>query len=632
MIVLTFNKIKVVQVLLLIFFFCNHSFSQVTIGSKQPPVEGALLELTEGSITSKGLGMPRVKLTHEDNLFPMFWDSDTNLPLNSYTTNKVNIDFQHTGLFVYNVSEEPPFCPGLYLWTGSLWERLGGACSHLIFKVTPTTPMNFWSGRNGMVINPHELNLSWSPNEAEISYINTAVSGYSPVLIDDTSFSPLLSSHPNNLPLSFTPLPMTAEEVSDAGNPFKTKKSVLTLQVEHDGEVVKQTLDVKQTNKAIKINGSMNPVNKFYSTNRSDVASVESNAKWKISSITPANSAVSSSVVGTEYGEEREDGTASPIVDVSYQVNTGPAYSRYSYITFSDTQSPKRFNDVVLSISQCAGITDLTLKEYKDIWENVYGILPGDEPNSNGDLSKNTNKTQWHYANPAAPSDKEIFFSAEFGNAGRWMITNLATTSYPPRTDGSSTNILPSLTNNYSNSTTTAYWGYPDKNELSFIRRERIGYLYNWYAATGGVIKSTADVDGHPSIQGICPYGWHLPSRLEWRQLLDEIKEYPSLWSDHTLVNDNTTFYAMKDKCEFPGNEGKSFDILKGGFSFLLSGGFEGGSAKWWQAESVWWTSTSQDASRAHYMTFYQSYKLEQPGLNPKQRGFSVRCKKDNKF
>ncbi|MBO4231759.1 MAG: fibrobacter succinogenes major paralogous domain-containing protein, partial [Bacteroidales bacterium] len=45
------------------------------------------------------------------------------------------------------------------------------------------------------------------------------------------------------------------------------------------------------------------------------------------------------------------------------------------------------------------------------------------------------------------------------------------------------------------------------------------GYLYNWTAATRGISSSS-----NPSgVQGVCPNGWHVPSFLEWGQMLDYV-------------------------------------------------------------------------------------------------------------
>lgn len=44
------------------------------------------------------------------------------------------------------------------------------------------------------------------------------------------------------------------------------------------------------------------------------------------------------------------------------------------------------------------------------------------------------------------------------------------------------------------------------------------GVLYNWYAAMNQKNATGGDAEAIPSgIQGICPSGWHLPSKAEWK-------------------------------------------------------------------------------------------------------------------
>ena len=44
------------------------------------------------------------------------------------------------------------------------------------------------------------------------------------------------------------------------------------------------------------------------------------------------------------------------------------------------------------------------------------------------------------------------------------------------------------------------------------------GVLYNWFAAMNTEESSSTN----PSrVQGICPIGWHLPSDMEWAELID---------------------------------------------------------------------------------------------------------------
>lgn len=100
--------------------------SQVTIGMGEAPIPGVLLQLKENSVTddgpnsTKGLGFPRVSLTHKGDLRPMF---------SSNTTSEQKLT--HTGLVVYNTNTAVAtddnsfmFKKGLYVWSGAGWETL----------------------------------------------------------------------------------------------------------------------------------------------------------------------------------------------------------------------------------------------------------------------------------------------------------------------------------------------------------------------------------------------------------------------------------------------------------------------------------------------------------------------------
>jgi len=109
-------------------------YSQVTIGKDEEPVDGALLQLKhDGTYTgnanaSKGLNLPRVNLTDEFNLFPMFEDDGNNgYKIGSVTYTKSDEDKKHAGLMVYNIN--PCLTHngdgiGPYVWDGSHWVKL----------------------------------------------------------------------------------------------------------------------------------------------------------------------------------------------------------------------------------------------------------------------------------------------------------------------------------------------------------------------------------------------------------------------------------------------------------------------------------------------------------------------------
>ncbi|MGL5262070.1 MAG: FISUMP domain-containing protein, partial [Bacteroides sp.] len=116
--------------------FSASIFAQVTIGSSTAPESGALLQLKDdgtysnGETASKGLGLPRVKLTYKNKLYPMFTDDGSGgykIGTTPYT--KTTEDATHIGLIVYNVNEDVcaaiPIQKGVHIWDGTQWQFLG---------------------------------------------------------------------------------------------------------------------------------------------------------------------------------------------------------------------------------------------------------------------------------------------------------------------------------------------------------------------------------------------------------------------------------------------------------------------------------------------------------------------------
>ena len=108
--------------------------AQVTIGSSDVPIAGALLQLKDGNYgngvsAKKGLMLPRVSLSKIANLFPMFGKEGS--VTNGYDSDKSDMDLNHVGLVVYNVATVPEegICPGVYTWTGDTWIRIPEPCA-----------------------------------------------------------------------------------------------------------------------------------------------------------------------------------------------------------------------------------------------------------------------------------------------------------------------------------------------------------------------------------------------------------------------------------------------------------------------------------------------------------------------
>jgi uncharacterized protein (TIGR02145 family) len=120
------SKTTKTKLFVLLLGLCSlHMQAQVTIGSELEPINGALLELKEtapdadNATATRGLLLPRVKLTDLSKLYPMF--------ASGYD---VAENARHTGLTVYNVNQCPAGKdgvydgPGVYTWTGAKWEIL----------------------------------------------------------------------------------------------------------------------------------------------------------------------------------------------------------------------------------------------------------------------------------------------------------------------------------------------------------------------------------------------------------------------------------------------------------------------------------------------------------------------------
>ena len=92
-----------------------------------------------------------------------------------------------------------------------------------------------------------------------------------------------------------------------------------------------------------------------------------------------------------------------------------------------------------------------------------------------------------------------------------WMKENMRTTKFPDGTDIT-------LQTSGTTSSTEKYRYYPnnDANNVALY-----GYLYNWTAAMNGAAPSSASPSG---VQGICPTGWHIPSKAECETLISYLQ------------------------------------------------------------------------------------------------------------
>jgi uncharacterized protein (TIGR02145 family) len=128
----------------------------------------------------------------------------------------------------------------------------------------------------------------------------------------------------------------------------------------------------------------------------------------------------------------------------------------------------------------------------------------------------------------------------------------------------------------------------------------KFGRLYNWGESTEYASPSAGN------IRGICPFGWHVPSGLEWRELP----------ASGTALASSAGWSGANGTDEF------GFRVLPAGEVYSTGEDANSGS------KAVFWTSTYASALGAYKMEIAPS-QTSVPVITYKTNGYSLRCVKD---
>ena len=152
---------------------------------------------------------------------------------------------------------------------------------------------------------------------------------------------------------------------------------------------------------------------------------------------------------------------------------------------------------------------------------------------------------------------------------------------------------------------------------------EKYGRLYLWSAAmdSTGVAGGTATDCGFNvtcsldnPVRGVCPEGWHLPSKAEWDTLFAEVGE-------------TTAALKLKSTSEWYSN-GNGLDTF--GFSALPAGCRLGtGGYREMGEMAAFWSSTETGGYGAYYAHFYPNLDGGHLINSSKHLWYSIRCVKD---
>ena len=206
--------------------------------------------------------------------------------------------------------------------------------------------------------------------------------------------------------------------------------------------------------------------------------------------------------------------------------------------------------------------------------------------------------------------DGNTYSTVRIGNQC-WMRENLRVTKYPNGT---------AIVESTNTATNTPYRRNPagGANALSVQ-----GYLYNYTAASAGLSAMASE-----KIQGICPTGWHLPTRADW----NELKTYVGT-KDEFKCSNNYTYIAKAlssplywasngtEACR-PGNDiennnATGFSVVPAGYAYN-SGEVQLNSAHLWASDGYY----AYLSNATYYVSIYSTSTL--------YYSRSVRCLRDN--
>ena len=304
--------------------------------------------------------------------------------------------------------------------------------------------------------------------------------------------------------------------------------------------------------------------------------------------------------VGTGYGEQRSFTTGCNTVIVSISGTTIINYGQSTTFTASGASS-YRWSTGATTASITVSPTATTT--YTVTGTNAYGCT--------GTMSVTVTVATIPAGDaqpcPSVPTvtdiDGNVYNTVKIGNQC-WMKENLRTTHYADNTE-----------------VTGRYAPNGDANNVSTY-----GYLYGWDAVMHGAASSNANPSG---VQGVCPTGWHMPSNIEWTQLMDYVKSVPAYWCGGSSSNigkalaDTTGFNVSGNDCEV-GNDQSANNAT--GFSAMPAGGCYGGIYFYFGDKASFWSTTENNSSNAYYLYLYSSYASVIRGTPYKANGISVRC------
>jgi len=172
-------------------------------------------------------------------------------------------------------------------------------------------------------------------------------------------------------------------------------------------------------------------------------------------------------------------------------------------------------------------------------------------------------------------------------------------------------------------------WCYENDNSMC----NQYGRLYDWATAIGidtSYNKTWWGGRGGGVIQGVCPFGWYLPSMQDWRGLLNAVGFYGAA----DKLKSRSGWYCIDGiGSDCNGTDDFKFSAIPGG-SFTpryynIDSSFIEGSFSGVGTNTTWWTTTEDESNRTYVPVLSSGFGSVMDAQGLKSAGFSVRCIQD---
>lgn len=155
------------------------------------------------------------------------------------------------------------------------------------------------------------------------------------------------------------------------------------------------------------------------------------------------------------------------------------------------------------------------------------------------------------------------------------------------------------------------------------------GYLYKW---TSVISDASSDLQQSSEAKEICPDGWHLPSEVEWDEMLSFVIQQPEY---QCAVGENAIAKALSStgnwtECNVFGAPGCTPVCNNAtGFNAIPVGDFLGIESRHFGEFASFWTADEYDSDNAYCVSINYNEATVSRSVKSKDSYLAVRCIRD---